>query len=645
MSEPSTPEGKRERRKKSGSARRKKQKSSKSGSLAGDNNIGPAPAPSSLAAYETYKLLPAVEHPYSNGDLALVEEILRTAEREWKAQQPRPRRGATPREPESMSLLHVLRAYETILQQRNISPDDDTYYYRFLLKLSLDGSNDWFRNFETEKKLNEGEAAAEHQHEEAVMKGALDAWRHASSGDQPSIQLVDSPQSDRFQMNGRKFEAHEDDLATAAAVNGMNGHAPRNGLSRSPLLAAMDVIQADVMQQPSLSPSPRGAAQRSSPRSPAGPTSPSSVILDDLTAWVGTERREWSQSPAKRRSDRHSPVPIHSSSRAGSPGRSPLPDMAVYEEPGAGGRVDLGRRASWGASSPVNGLGSRSPRSAEVVPLSASSPQDVTAYDEFKHLSDAFRIWSEHMFAGNYTSNRQHSLTSSGVSDRLRVIAVREVREEKARALELYIDALDQWALKTSRSVMTAWRRVVDNKHHARLHTLRWAWRRFWVGHQHLRTKLAKVADAMFHWQKGAFKSCWVNWQHSVVPPLRVVHPLLVLGIFMLRRQGRPRWMSTLDACEIGAHNAIVVKQTHQRRLEAGQDSLRAWYMEQIFGAWVQYTDECFTVLDSAVRHWAGRNWRRHFIHWKLYMQHVKYHTGRNGKIQRIADCIYMPGD
>ena len=79
MSEPSTPEGKRERRKKSGSARRKKQKSSKSGSLAGDNNIGPAPAPSSLAAYETYKLLPAVEHPYSAGGSRLVKSSIYTS--------------------------------------------------------------------------------------------------------------------------------------------------------------------------------------------------------------------------------------------------------------------------------------------------------------------------------------------------------------------------------------------------------------------------------------------------------------------------------------------------------------------------------------------------------------------------------------
>jgi len=93
LSEPSTPDGGK-RRKKSGSARRKKQKSSSAASSEAAPDA--AMAPSSLAAYETYKLLPTVSHPYSADDLTLLLEILRTAEREWKAAQPRPRRGAPP---------------------------------------------------------------------------------------------------------------------------------------------------------------------------------------------------------------------------------------------------------------------------------------------------------------------------------------------------------------------------------------------------------------------------------------------------------------------------------------------------------------------------------------------------------------------
>lgn len=70
LSEPSTPDGGK-RRKKSGSARRKKQKSSSAASSEAAPDA--AMAPSSLAAYETYKLLPTVSHPYSADDC---DEIL-----------------------------------------------------------------------------------------------------------------------------------------------------------------------------------------------------------------------------------------------------------------------------------------------------------------------------------------------------------------------------------------------------------------------------------------------------------------------------------------------------------------------------------------------------------------------------------------
>ena len=42
-----------------------------------------------------------------------------------------------------MPLLHVLRAYEAALRRRGMSPDQDTYYYRLLLKLSFDSEPDW----------------------------------------------------------------------------------------------------------------------------------------------------------------------------------------------------------------------------------------------------------------------------------------------------------------------------------------------------------------------------------------------------------------------------------------------------------------------------------------------------------------------
>ncbi len=472
-----------------------------------------------------------------------------------------------------MSLLHVLRAYEDTLQQRGISPDDDTYYYRFLLKLSLDGNNDWFKNFEAEKRLNQQKAVAEKHTETATMKAALETWR-AASGAHRAIELVESPRSDRFQMNGQ-YDLAPAEALPAAAVNGPNGHTHRSSPPRP---------------------------SRSLPQGLSSPGSPSRAILQDLSDWVGSERDEWNHSPLRQR---QSPVGDDAQGAVprpidkGSAGSS-------TEQNSVGEQVDLNRRASWGRASPTNATGLRN----DIPP---NSPEDVAAYHDFKGLSDAFRVWAEHM------------------------LSVRAVREEKARALELYIDALDSWARKVSKQTLIAWRGVINSVRKARRHVLMWAWRRFSAAHQVLRLRLAQVADALYHWQSRSFRSTWLRWKLMVTPPLRQVHPLLVLGILMLRRQGRPRWMSTVDATKIGAYDGDVSKVTHRRRLERGQHALRTWYAENLFRAWVQHTDVCFAALDRSVRHWAGRSWARHFLQWRHYTSAVRHRYERMAAAENHA--------
>ena len=70
------------------------------------------------------------------------------AESQWEAEQAR--RGVSTSKP--MTLLSVLRAYEKVLHSRGISADDDTYYYRLLLKLSLEDSHgSWFDRLQRQK--------------------------------------------------------------------------------------------------------------------------------------------------------------------------------------------------------------------------------------------------------------------------------------------------------------------------------------------------------------------------------------------------------------------------------------------------------------------------------------------------------------
>lgn len=47
-------------------------------------------------------------------------------------------------DPANLSLAHLLQAYDTVLRRKGIIPDEDTRYYRFLLKLSLEPYPNWW---------------------------------------------------------------------------------------------------------------------------------------------------------------------------------------------------------------------------------------------------------------------------------------------------------------------------------------------------------------------------------------------------------------------------------------------------------------------------------------------------------------------
>ncbi len=43
-----------------------------------------------------------------------------------------------------VTLQAILQAYQAVLPHHGVKPDEDTYYYRLLLKLSLDPNLDWW---------------------------------------------------------------------------------------------------------------------------------------------------------------------------------------------------------------------------------------------------------------------------------------------------------------------------------------------------------------------------------------------------------------------------------------------------------------------------------------------------------------------
>ena len=84
-------------------------------------------------------------------------------------------------------------------------------------------------------------------------------------------------------------------------------------------------------------------------------------------------------------------------------------------------------------------------------------------YPQFHSMAECFRQWSGRTFA------------------------MRSVRVDQARQLELYIVALDRWAMRLSAKVLSAW-------------------------HTHCHHKRERLQRALLHWAKKTWRWCMVHW-------------------------------------------------------------------------------------------------------------------------------------
>ncbi|GLC68585.1 hypothetical protein PLESTF_000711300 [Pleodorina starrii] len=91
--------------------------------------------------------------PYSGYDYGVVAEIIRDAD---AAVAKAYKKGAGSG---IVTLQSVLQSYEHVLPRHGVKPDEDTYYYRLLLKLSLDPEPDWWAKLNRETGTKDGRAA------------------------------------------------------------------------------------------------------------------------------------------------------------------------------------------------------------------------------------------------------------------------------------------------------------------------------------------------------------------------------------------------------------------------------------------------------------------------------------------------------
>jgi len=96
----------------------------------------------------TLKLLPAADGPYSDYDLCIIEQIILLAEQICQQDYIAGRSG------KDLTLAKLLQAYEVVLPKHGVVPAEDVYYYRILLKLSLDPDVSWWSKFDKQCKAN-----------------------------------------------------------------------------------------------------------------------------------------------------------------------------------------------------------------------------------------------------------------------------------------------------------------------------------------------------------------------------------------------------------------------------------------------------------------------------------------------------------
>jgi hypothetical protein len=105
------------------------------------------PAAAEAATSSAGKLLQGLEGPLSEQDLLIIRHILKTAETTAVTEC---QLGHA--DTRHISLARLLQAYEAVLPQYGLLAQEDTHYYRILLKLTLDPGNDWWQRFYRERK-------------------------------------------------------------------------------------------------------------------------------------------------------------------------------------------------------------------------------------------------------------------------------------------------------------------------------------------------------------------------------------------------------------------------------------------------------------------------------------------------------------
>ncbi|GLI66402.1 hypothetical protein VaNZ11_010163, partial [Volvox africanus] len=233
-------------------------------------------------AYETYCALPSPPKPYSSYDYAIIAEVIRDADAAVaKAYKKGTGSGI-------VTLQCILKAYEHVLSRHGIKSEEDTYYYRLVLKLSLDPEPDWWAKLNRETGTAGGRSAFLPASSSTVSSNR--STPRASNSRPSSVYRTSPSRRPRSEGTGISAKVSSYSASVAASVRsgipmtGGGGASGRTSPHRSPKSLAcssdrelQEAIRAAVAQASRLQApweAQKDAAGRSAPTSPRVPASP-----------------------------------------------------------------------------------------------------------------------------------------------------------------------------------------------------------------------------------------------------------------------------------------------------------------------------------------------------------------------------------
>lgn len=472
-----------------------------------------------------------------------------------------------------LTLLQVLRSYDSVLRTNDLVPSEDTFYYHTLLRLSLNQEDNWFTRLDREIEENRKNFAT------SVDEVPVTSVPHVSEAS-PGLRQTGSP--------GR--------LSVGQLGHGGGGSGSRSAHSsrsrrRSPAHTHERLETKHGGSHPAVEvlASEAGDLLRSWYTDSSGSPLPGGSSGRRRVNGGGSARSRARRSSRESRSSRSPDRSVlFTSSRRDASGATYGTSGAYFDGSGSDDSGESPHRSGAGRSyrylSARGGDGVRGDYGSAVKQIKSQGyrgePAHPASFHNFRVLAHGFRAWSE------------------------AVETSRHYKREHERAVERWMSAVRHWEMSLLGRYLLAWRQVVDDRiaaweeladEHER-RNLRLAWQHFrdaFFASRRLRVGLVRAVD---HWAVALQQRVLRHWRRTAVSrkPTSLFHPTQIWAAF--------KWLC-LSVPDRG--EALMYQSSAARIRLAGHEPLSTAYMTR--AEYIRFVLSQHSLRTYVLRRWTPR--------------------------------------